>query len=159
MAKKQLYHTLPLIMLLFLQKLFLPSFKYNNRIELDNPLGPKQELLQQTWSTTLHLLSTRTSTATYFQTTTDNHRPRALLVVIGAFTCLFCTVGFLNSSGVFIEYYTHEQLSTESPSTIAWLGAISIFFLFALSPGVGALLDVFGPKVSSLHTWDCHPSH
>jgi len=87
---------------------------------------------------------------TFTLTTTNDHRPRALLVVFGAFTCLFCTVGFLNSSGVFIEYYTHEQLATESPSTIAWLGAISIFFLFALSPAVGALLDVFGPKVRRL---------
>jgi hypothetical protein len=79
------------------------------------------------------------------------YRPRALLVVFGAFTSLFCTVGFLNSSGVFIEYYAHEQLSTSSSSTIAWLGAISIFFLYALSPAVGALLDVFGPKVSFIH--------
>jgi MFS-type transporter involved in bile tolerance (Atg22 family) len=85
------------------------------------------------------------------QTTTNDHSPRALLVVFGAFTSLFCTVGFLNSSGVFIEYYAHEQLSTSSSSTIAWLGAISIFFLYALSPAIGALLDAFGPKVRCIH--------
>jgi hypothetical protein len=109
---------------------------------------------QSTWPTTFYLPSIRTSTTTFFQITTNDHRPRALLVVFGAFTSLFCTVGFLNSSGVFIEYYAHEQLSTSSSSTIAWLGAISIFFLYALSPACGALLDVFGPKVNNTSTND-----
>lgn len=73
--------------------------------------------------------------------------PRALLVIVGAFTCLFCTVGFLNSAGVFLEYYARDLLSSDTSSTIAWIGAIGIFFLFAMSPGAGAMLDAFGPTV------------
>jgi hypothetical protein len=78
---------------------------------------------------------------------TDNARTRASIVIGGAFTCLFCTVGFLNSSGIFLEYYARDLLSSNSPSTIAWIGAIAIFFLFAMSPGAGAMLDAFGPTV------------
>ncbi|KAJ5514940.1 Major facilitator superfamily domain general substrate transporter [Penicillium fimorum] len=72
---------------------------------------------------------------------------RAWLVIFGAFTCAFCTVGFMNSFGIFQEYYTNNQLSSNSTSTIAWLGAIAIFFLFAISVGAGAMLDIFGPAL------------
>jgi hypothetical protein len=57
-------------------------------------------------------------------------------------------VGFLNSAGIFLEYYARDILSSESPSTIAWISAIAIFFLFAMSPGAGAMLDAFGPTVT-----------
>lgn len=80
----------------------------------------------------------------------DYNRTRAWLSIFGAFTCAFCTVGFMNSFGIFQEYYAKNQLSSSSTSTIAWIGAISIFFLFATSVGAGAMLDIFGPKVSSL---------
>jgi hypothetical protein len=82
-----------------------------------------------------------------FQVSIDDDRARSLLVVGGAFTCLFCTVGFLNSAGIFLEYYARDILSNESPSTIAWISAIAIFFLFAMSPGAGAMLDASGPTV------------
>ncbi|KAJ5385406.1 hypothetical protein N7517_003317 [Penicillium concentricum] len=72
---------------------------------------------------------------------------RAWLLIFGAFTCAFCTVGFMNSFGIFQEYYTKNQLSSSSTSTIAWLGAIAIFFLFAISVGAGAMLDIFGPTL------------
>ncbi|KAJ6153694.1 hypothetical protein N7470_006653 [Penicillium chermesinum] len=72
---------------------------------------------------------------------------RAWLVIMGAFTCAFCTVGFLNSFGIFEEYYASNQLAGSPQSTIAWLGAISIFFLFLISAVAGALLDAFGPTI------------
>lgn len=87
---------------------------------------------------------------TYNYTSKDlltRSRTRSLLVIIGSFTSLFCTVGFLNSAGVFLEYYARDQLSSQSPSTIAWIGATAIFFLFAISPVAGAMLDAIGPKV------------
>ncbi|KAJ5468750.1 hypothetical protein N7475_006502 [Penicillium sp. IBT 31633x] len=65
--------------------------------------------------------------------TPTEYSPRAWLVIFGAFTCAFCTVGFMNSLGIFQEYYAKNQLSSSSTSTIAWLGAIAIFFLFAVS--------------------------
>ncbi|KAJ5633209.1 hypothetical protein N7490_009548 [Penicillium lividum] len=80
------------------------------------------------------------------QTETE-YTPRAWLVIFGAFTCLFCTVGFLNSFGVFEDYYATAQLAHESQSTIGWLGAMSIFFLFSISTVSGGMLDIFGPKL------------
>jgi hypothetical protein len=53
----------------------------------------------------------------------------------------------MNSFGIFQEYYAKNQLSSSSTSTIAWLGAISILFLFGISVVAGAMLDMFGPKV------------
>lgn len=75
-------------------------------------------------------------------------RARANLTIFGASTGFFCTVGFLNSFGVFEAYYMDAQLAGESESTIAWIGAISIFFIFAVSVVSGPLLDLFGPGVS-----------
>ncbi|CAI7566102.1 unnamed protein product [Penicillium discolor] len=75
------------------------------------------------------------------------YTPRAWVSIFGAFTCAFCTVGFMNSFGIFQEYYAKNQLSSSSTSTVAWIGAISIFFLFATSVGAGAMLDIFGPKL------------
>lgn len=58
----------------------------------------------------------------------------------------------MNSFGIFQEYYAKNQLASNSTSTIAWLGAISILFLFGISVIAGAMLDAFGPKVSL--AWD-----
>ncbi|KAJ5871993.1 uncharacterized protein N7529_004346 [Penicillium soppii] len=79
--------------------------------------------------------------------TPREYTPRAWLVIFGAFTCTFCTVGFMNSFGIFQEYYAQNQLASSSTSTIAWLGAISILFLFSISVVSGAMLDIFGPKL------------
>lgn len=75
----------------------------------------------------------------------DWSRTRANLTILGAFTGLFCTVGFLNSFGVFEAYYAEDQLAGEGETTIAWIGAISIFFIFAVAVVSGPLLDFFGP--------------
>jgi hypothetical protein len=61
---------------------------------------------------------------------------------------MFCTVGFGNSFGVFEEYYKQTMLSDQSRSTISWLGAINVFFLFAGSMLTGPILDRSGPVVS-----------
>ncbi|KAE8151421.1 major facilitator superfamily domain-containing protein [Aspergillus avenaceus] len=75
---------------------------------------------------------------------------QACLTILGSFTGLFCTVGFMNSFGVFEEYYGKAQLADKSESTIAWLGAISIFFIFFASVFSGPLLDWFGPTLMLL---------
>ncbi|KAJ5151708.1 hypothetical protein N7492_010003 [Penicillium capsulatum] len=72
---------------------------------------------------------------------------QAWLAIFGAFTSFFCTVGFLNSFGVFEQYYAADQLSGTPQSTIAWLAAIALFFLFSISVISGAMLDMFGPKI------------
>ncbi|KAJ5715397.1 uncharacterized protein N7483_012578 [Penicillium malachiteum] len=73
--------------------------------------------------------------------------PRTWLVIFGAFTSLFCTVGFLNSFGVFEEYYAEVPLANQSESTIGWIGAICLFCLFSISTIAGSLLDTFGPEL------------
>ncbi|KKK14093.1 hypothetical protein P175DRAFT_0428954 [Aspergillus ochraceoroseus IBT 24754] len=90
------------------------------------------------------------SAGTADQKPPNEYTPRACLAILGSFVGAFCTVGFINSFGVFQEYYLRHQLSDESESTVAWLGGISIFFVFFSSVVSGPLLDVFGPRVMLL---------
>ncbi|KAL9615530.1 MAG: hypothetical protein Q9167_000043 [Letrouitia subvulpina] len=57
--------------------------------------------------------------------------PQAWLVVSGAFCCLFCSFGWINCIGVFQAYYQTHQLRAYSPSTIAWIPSLTVFFMFA----------------------------
>jgi len=52
------------------------------------------------------------------------------LVVIGAFLALFCTFGQLSSFGTFLSWYSHNQLSSYSPSTISWIGSLQLWAFF-----------------------------
>ncbi|PLB44998.1 putative MFS monocarboxylate transporter [Aspergillus steynii IBT 23096] len=72
---------------------------------------------------------------------------RAWLVIVGASLGAFCSVGFMNSFGLFEAHYATDQLANESQSTIAWLGAIAIFFIFSVSVISGAIQDVLGPRL------------
>ncbi|RAL06718.1 putative MFS monocarboxylate transporter [Aspergillus homomorphus CBS 101889] len=77
----------------------------------------------------------------------SEYTPRACLMLLGSFTGVFCTVGFMNSFGLFEEYYAKSQLAEESQSTIAWIGAIAVFFIFFVSVVSGPLLDTIGPRI------------
>ncbi|PYH44576.1 putative MFS monocarboxylate transporter, partial [Aspergillus saccharolyticus JOP 1030-1] len=68
-------------------------------------------------------------------------------MLLGSFTGVFCTVGFVNSFGLFEEYYAKVQLAGESQSTIAWIEAVAVFFIFSVSAVSGALLDAIGPRI------------
>jgi len=62
---------------------------------------------------------------------------RRWLVVIGAFLALFCTFGQLSSFGTFLSWYSHNQLSSYSPSTISWIGSLQLWvFFFSVSASV-----------------------
>lgn len=64
---------------------------------------------------------------------------RRWLVVLGAFLALFCTFGHLSSFGTYLSWYRHNQLSSYSPSTIAWIGSLQLWvFFFSVSPSVGS---------------------
>jgi MFS family permease len=89
---------------------------------------------------------------------------RRWLVVLGAFLALFCTFGQLSSFGTFLSWYSHNQLSSYSPSTISWIGSLQLWvFFFSVSasatcgaPGdsevfnqgilVGRCFDRYGPR-------------
>lgn len=54
---------------------------------------------------------------------------RAWLIVLGAWCTSFCSFGWINSVGVFQEYYERDLLREYSPSTIAWIPSLQIFFM------------------------------
>jgi hypothetical protein len=48
--------------------------------------------------------------------------------------------------GSFQQYYEVGPLKNYSSSTIAWIPALQLFFLFALGPVVGIIFDNYGPR-------------
>ncbi|PQE19424.1 monocarboxylate permease protein [Rutstroemia sp. NJR-2017a BBW] len=70
----------------------------------------------------------------------------AWLVVLGAWCGFFVTFGWMNSVGIFQEYYQKNQLSHYSSSTVAWITSTEIFMLFAGGWIYGKLFDSYGPR-------------
>ncbi|CAK7204205.1 hypothetical protein SEUCBS139899_006959 [Sporothrix eucalyptigena] len=71
---------------------------------------------------------------------------RAWLVVFGAWCTSFCSFGWINSVGIFQDYYQTGPLSSYSSSTISWIPSLQIFFIMAMGPIVGRLFDAYGPR-------------
>lgn len=67
---------------------------------------------------------------------------RAWLCVFGGFWSTFITFGYMNAFGVFERYYLTNTLSSYSSSTIAWIGAVQYFLLFAVGGVAGRLFDL-----------------
>ncbi|KAK3313631.1 putative MFS monocarboxylate transporter [Apodospora peruviana] len=70
---------------------------------------------------------------------------RSCLTVLGGSLAVFCSVGFVNAFGVFQEYYKQNMLQDKSESDISWIGSVSIFLIYILSPVAGIVVDRFGP--------------
>ncbi|CAK7225252.1 hypothetical protein SBRCBS47491_005824 [Sporothrix bragantina] len=70
----------------------------------------------------------------------------AWMVVLGTWCTSFCSFGWLNSIGVFQEYYENTLLKQYSPSTISWITSLQIFFMMGLGPVVGFLYDRAGTR-------------
>ncbi|KAF2138397.1 uncharacterized protein K452DRAFT_361443 [Aplosporella prunicola CBS 121167] len=86
-------------------------------------------------------------TTTTVMTQSSETSSRALLVLLGAFLALFCSVGFLNSFGVFQDYYMSHQLSDYSEFQVSWLGSFPICIMYILSPLAGILVDRIGAPI------------
>ncbi|KAK2606292.1 hypothetical protein QQS21_003340 [Conoideocrella luteorostrata] len=71
---------------------------------------------------------------------------QAWLVVLGAWCTSFCSFGWINSVGVFQDYYQTKMLPNYSPSTISWIPSLQIFFMMGMGPVIGILYDRFGPR-------------
>ncbi|KJR84280.1 monocarboxylate transporter [Sporothrix schenckii 1099-18] len=71
---------------------------------------------------------------------------KAWLVVLGAWATSFCSFGWINSIGVFQDYYENGPLSNYSSSTISWIPSLQLFFIMALGPVIGRLFDAYGPR-------------
>ncbi|KAL4881190.1 major facilitator superfamily domain-containing protein [Aspergillus karnatakaensis] len=72
---------------------------------------------------------------------------RAWGVALGNAGVMFCTLGYVNSWGVYQAYYQAHQLRNETPSAISWIGSLQSFFIFAASLVGGPLFDRYGAKV------------
>lgn len=71
---------------------------------------------------------------------------QAWLTVLGGFCILFCSFGWINTIGVFQDYYQTHQLAGYSPSTVSWIPSLEIFVMFFLGPWVGQVLDRYGHR-------------
>ncbi|CAG8196482.1 unnamed protein product [Penicillium olsonii] len=71
---------------------------------------------------------------------------QAWLVVLGAFSGLFVSFGWINCIGVFQTYYESHQLSTYSTSTVTWITSLETFVMFFCGPIFGTLFDSYGPR-------------
>ncbi|KAF7167940.1 hypothetical protein CNMCM6106_003289 [Aspergillus hiratsukae] len=72
---------------------------------------------------------------------------RAWSVAIGNAGIMFCTLGHVNTWGVYQAYYEANQLRGHSPSAIAWIGSLQAFSIFAAGLVGGPLFDRYGAKV------------
>ena len=70
----------------------------------------------------------------------------AWLVVLGAWCCNFCSLGFVNSIGVFQTYYEQGPLHNYSPSAVAWIPSVQTFVMFGGAPFLGKVFDSYGPR-------------
>ncbi|KAI8716385.1 MFS domain-containing protein [Fusarium sp. LHS14.1] len=71
----------------------------------------------------------------------------AWCVVAGAWCTSFCSFGWMNSIGIFQDYYERELLKGYSSSTVAWIPSLQVFFMSAAGPVVGHIYDRHGPRV------------
>jgi MFS family permease len=60
---------------------------------------------------------------------------------------LFVSVGFMNSYGVYQEYYQKHQLRSHSAFDISWIGAFATFMLGVGAAPAGLLVDKIGPNI------------
>ncbi|KAG2157000.1 major facilitator superfamily domain-containing protein [Suillus clintonianus] len=67
---------------------------------------------------------------------------KAWFIVLGAALVLFSTLGFVNSWGVFQEYYEEDLLRHTSPSNIAWIGSTQYALSYLPSLASGRMFDL-----------------
>jgi hypothetical protein len=67
-------------------------------------------------------------------------------VILGVWCCSFCSYGWMNSIGIFQEYYQDHLLLGYSASTISWIPSLEVFLMTAMGPLVGLVYDRYGPR-------------
>ncbi|KEY72233.1 hypothetical protein S7711_00232 [Stachybotrys chartarum IBT 7711] len=72
---------------------------------------------------------------------------RAWGVAGGTAIVFFCTLGYVNSWGLYQAYYMQNQLSNQDPSSIAWIGSLQFWLIFSAGLLGGPLFDRYGAKV------------
>ena len=74
----------------------------------------------------------------------------AWLVATGEAFIPFCGLGFVNSFGIFREYYMSHQLRDKSADKTAWIGSLTSFLQFSVSALSRPLFDQYGVEVSDI---------
>ncbi|SPO02032.1 related to monocarboxylate transporter [Cephalotrichum gorgonifer] len=69
---------------------------------------------------------------------------QAWLVAGGAAFIFFSALGYVNSFGVFQQYYMTHQLSDRPADSIAWIGSVSGFLQLGMGGVAGPLFDRYG---------------
>ncbi|KAI6162596.1 MFS general substrate transporter [Pisolithus thermaeus] len=67
---------------------------------------------------------------------------KAWSVIVASMLTTFCTFGYVNTWGIFQDYYEQVMLPDQSPSTIAWIGSIQYTFIFVPGLVTGRLFDL-----------------
>ncbi|KAK9460380.1 major facilitator superfamily domain-containing protein [Lipomyces oligophaga] len=70
----------------------------------------------------------------------------AWLTVFGAFCTQFCSFGWINTFGIFQQYYLTHQLENYSPTAVSWISSLQSSVMFMGCLFVGRLFDSYGPR-------------
>ncbi|KAH8671582.1 putative MFS monocarboxylate transporter [Xylariales sp. PMI_506] len=71
---------------------------------------------------------------------------KAWLAVAACWCVMFNTFGYINAFGIYVAYYKTTFLADQSESSIAWIGSLQAFFMFAAGLVSGPMMDRYGPK-------------
>lgn len=67
---------------------------------------------------------------------------KAWSTLAGAYIIVFCTSGYVNSFGVYEDFYVREFLTSFSTSQISWIGSAQTFCLFSIGIFSGYAMDI-----------------
>ncbi|KAI0047511.1 MFS general substrate transporter [Auriscalpium vulgare] len=67
---------------------------------------------------------------------------QAWMTLIGAYLVVFSASGYINSFGVYEDFYVREYLSSHSSSSISWIGGAQTCCLFSVGIFSGYAMDV-----------------
>ncbi|KAL2126378.1 hypothetical protein VTI74DRAFT_1088 [Chaetomium olivicolor] len=115
--------------------------------DLPASTDPEKKSPNQTDSTDVESANAITTSSNPAFSPAPDGGPRAWLVVTGSACIFFSCLGFMNSFGVFQEYYISHQLRSKSPDDIAWIGSLMSFIQFAGGAITGPLFDRYGSWV------------
>jgi hypothetical protein len=87
----------------------------------------------------------------YDEDETDSGYPegglRAWSVVFGSFCGTFAVFGLINTTGIFQQYLSENQLKDYTPSQIGWIWGLGLFLTFFCGVFIGPIFDSRGPKL------------
>ncbi|KAG1731650.1 major facilitator superfamily domain-containing protein [Suillus paluster] len=110
----------------------MTQFEVRNELITNEKLDDLEELGRKQ--------SSESSTSSTESEPLDGGR-RAWATAFGSFLVQFCGYGYLNSFGVYEDFYTRIYLTNQPPSAISWIGALNSFLVANLTLISGLLYD------------------